>query len=95
VAKRYRTSISIAQAYGAIPAVDRHRRRDVPLSDFFKVGISEAGNHDQREYEDDWGERYQGLLVRMRMAPRIMTPGEPEHRKNLKGHLLLAHGNNG
>jgi dipeptidyl aminopeptidase/acylaminoacyl peptidase len=28
--------------------------------DFFKVGISEAGNHDQREYEDDWGERYQG-----------------------------------
>ncbi len=30
--------------------------------DFFKVGISEAGNHDNREYEDDWGERYQGLL---------------------------------
>jgi dipeptidyl aminopeptidase/acylaminoacyl peptidase len=32
--------------------------------DFFKVAISEAGNHDQREYEDDWGEKYQGLLVR-------------------------------
>ena len=32
--------------------------------DFFKVGISEAGNHDNREYEDDWGERYQGLLAR-------------------------------
>ncbi|MBK5254422.1 MAG: DPP IV N-terminal domain-containing protein, partial [Vicinamibacteria bacterium] len=31
--------------------------------DFFKVGISESGNHDQRVYEDDWGERYQGLLV--------------------------------
>ena len=28
--------------------------------DFFKVGISESGNHDNREYEDDWGERYQG-----------------------------------
>ncbi len=25
--------------------------------DFFKVGISESGNDDQREYEDDWGER--------------------------------------
>ncbi len=24
--------------------------------DFFKVGISESGNHDNREYEDDWGE---------------------------------------
>jgi len=33
-------------------------------SDFFKVGISEAGNHDNREYEDDWAERYQGLVTR-------------------------------
>ena len=32
--------------------------------DFFKAGIAESGNHDQRENEDDWGERYQGLLVR-------------------------------
>ena len=32
--------------------------------DFFKVGISEAGNHDNREYEDDWGEKYHGLLER-------------------------------
>ena len=23
--------------------------------DFFKVGIAESGNHDQRNYEDDWG----------------------------------------
>src|SRR5205823_12531381 len=30
--------------------------------DFFKVGISESGNHDNRNYEDDWGERYIGLL---------------------------------
>jgi dipeptidyl-peptidase-4 len=29
--------------------------------DFFKVGISESGNHDNRNYEDDWGERYIGL----------------------------------
>jgi dipeptidyl-peptidase 4 len=29
--------------------------------DFFKVGISESGNHDSRSYEDDWGERYIGL----------------------------------
>ena len=32
--------------------------------DFFKVGIAESGNHDQRQYEDDWGERYQGPLVK-------------------------------
>ena len=35
-----------------------------PFNDFFKVGIAESGNHDQRQYEDDWGERYQGALVR-------------------------------
>src|SRR6187401_887796 len=32
--------------------------------DFFKVGISESGNHDNRNYEDDWGERYIGLLTK-------------------------------
>jgi dipeptidyl-peptidase-4 len=30
--------------------------------DFFKVGISESGNHENRNYEDDWGERYNGLV---------------------------------
>ena len=30
--------------------------------EFYKVGISESGNHDNRNYEDDWGERYIGLL---------------------------------
>lgn len=61
--------------------------------DFFKVGISEAGNHDQREYEDDWGERYQGLLAR---TPDGSDNYAPEANqllaKNLKGKLLLAHG---
>jgi dipeptidyl aminopeptidase/acylaminoacyl peptidase len=31
--------------------------------DFFKVGVSQAGNHDNRMYEDDWAEKWQGLLV--------------------------------
>jgi dipeptidyl aminopeptidase/acylaminoacyl peptidase len=61
--------------------------------DFFKVGISEAGNHDNREYEDDWAEKWQGLL-------RTNADGSTSYdnqanqlfAKNLKGHLLLAHG---
>ncbi len=61
--------------------------------DFFKVGISEAGNHDNREYEDDWGERYQGLLTK---NPDGTTNYDAQANqslaKNLKGHLLLAHG---
>ena len=31
--------------------------------EFYKVAVSQAGNHDQRNYEDDWGEKWQGLLV--------------------------------
>jgi dipeptidyl-peptidase 4 len=61
--------------------------------DFFKVGISEAGNHDNREYEDDWAEKWQGLLER---KPDGTTSYDNQANqlvaKNLKGHLLLAHG---
>lgn len=61
--------------------------------DFFKVGISESGNHDQRVYEDDWGERYQGLLVRNADGTDNYGPEANQNvAKNLKGHLLLAHG---
>jgi len=56
--------------------------------DFFKVGISEAGNHDNREYEDDWGEKWQGLLH----GSNYDSQANQNFAKNLKGHLLLAHG---
>ena len=61
--------------------------------DFFKVGIAESGNHDQREYEDDWGERYQGLLTKTADGPdSYEAEANQSVAKNLKGHLLLAHG---
>jgi dipeptidyl aminopeptidase/acylaminoacyl peptidase len=61
--------------------------------DFFKVGIAESGNHDQRQYEDDWGERYQGLLVRNADGTdNYDIEANQSMAKNLKGHLLLAHG---
>jgi dipeptidyl aminopeptidase/acylaminoacyl peptidase len=61
--------------------------------DFFKVGISESGNHDQRAYEDDWGERYQGLLVKNADGTdNYEVEANQTVAKNLKGKLLLAHG---
>src|SRR5438093_2234427 len=62
--------------------------------DFFKVGISESGNHDNRNYEDDWGERYQGLLARAGgpSADNYTREANQTLAKNLKGKLLLAHG---
>ncbi len=61
--------------------------------DFFKVGISESGNHDNRVYEDDWGERYQGLLTKEANGKTNYDDQANQNlAKNLKGHLLLAHG---
>ena len=60
--------------------------------DFFKVGIAESGNHDNRVYEDDWGERYQGLLVRQGATDNYAAEANQSLAKNLKGKLLLAHG---
>lgn len=60
--------------------------------DFFHVGIAESGNHDQRNYEDDWGERYQGLLVRQGASDNYENEANQTHAKNLRGKILLAHG---
>lgn len=56
--------------------------------DFFKVGISESGNHDNRNYEDDWGERYDGLATNSNYDAQA----NENYAKNLKGKLMLAHG---
>jgi dipeptidyl aminopeptidase/acylaminoacyl peptidase len=62
--------------------------------DFFKVGISESGNHDNRNYEDDWGERYNGLVRQGESgATNYGEQANQLYAKNLKGKLLLAHGN--
>jgi dipeptidyl aminopeptidase/acylaminoacyl peptidase len=61
--------------------------------DFYKVAVSQAGNHDNRNYEDDWGEKWQGLLVENadgttnydNQANQLLAG-------DLKGKLLIAHG---
>jgi dipeptidyl aminopeptidase/acylaminoacyl peptidase len=64
-----------------------------PYNDFFKVGIAESGNHDQRQYEDDWGERYQGPLVKNPDGTDNYTiEATQTHAAGLKGHLFLIHG---
>jgi dipeptidyl-peptidase 4 len=61
--------------------------------DFFKVGWAESGNHDNRDYEDDWDERWAGLEV---IGPdgksNYDAHANQNYAKNLKGHLMLTHG---
>ncbi|MDD8026823.1 MAG: DPP IV N-terminal domain-containing protein [Acidobacteriota bacterium] len=61
--------------------------------DFFKVGVSQAGNHDNRGYEDDWGEKWQGLLSKSADGKgNYDDQANQNHAAKLKGKLLLAHG---
>jgi dipeptidyl-peptidase 4 len=61
--------------------------------DFFKVGIAESGNHDQRDYEDDWAEKWAGLPVKSPDGTsNYDSQANQNFAMNLKGHLLLAHG---
>ncbi len=61
--------------------------------DFYKVGISESGNHENRNYEDDWGERYIGLLIKDAKGKTNYDDQANQYfAANLKGKLMLVHG---
>lgn len=101
-----------------------------PYNDFFKVGVSSAGNHDNNIYNQNWSEQHHGLRViterrdttqrgrgtttnggartqtqtqQGRNGARVVTvddstryeirvPTNAELAENLKGKLLLVHG---
>jgi dipeptidyl aminopeptidase/acylaminoacyl peptidase len=100
-----------------------------PYNDFFKVGVSSAGNHDNNIYNQNWSEQHHGLRViterrdttqrgrgnganggartqtqqQGRNGARVVTvddstryeirvPTNAELAANLKGNLLLVHG---
>jgi dipeptidyl aminopeptidase/acylaminoacyl peptidase len=71
--------------------------------DFYKVAVSSAGNHDNRNYEDDWGEKWHGLLEekenvdesklqRYELGDNYDKQANQLLAENLEGHLLIAHG---
>lgn len=61
--------------------------------DFFKVGWAESGNHENRNYEDDWAEKWQGLLVTDKDGKsNYDAQANQSFAGNLKGHLMLVHG---
>ena len=73
-------------------------------SDFYDVAVSSSGNHDNRNYEADWGEKWHGLLEPLDIDSKDNN-SEYDAKKtnydiqanqlfveNLKGKLLIAHG---
>ncbi|MHB8812463.1 MAG: S9 family peptidase [Steroidobacteraceae bacterium] len=74
---------------------------------FFKVGWAESGNHDNRDYENPWGEMYQGMLVNGKDGQgKGKGQGKDQNKDksnydnqanellaaHLQGHLMLTYG---
>lgn len=64
--------------------------------DFFKVAVSCAGNHDNSIYNRWWSEQHHGILEEITAEGdttfKYSVPTNQEIAGNLKGHLLLVHG---
>lgn len=62
--------------------------------DNFHVGVAGAGNHDNRSYNIYWAEKYQGILEENEQTGKdnFYNSANKNYAKNLKGELLLFHG---
>ncbi|MBA6294315.1 DPP IV N-terminal domain-containing protein [Colwellia sp. MB3u-70] len=61
--------------------------------EFYSVAVSQAGNHDNRNYADEWGEKYHGMLVKNEDGTsNYDSQANQLIVENLKGKLLIAHG---
>lgn len=60
--------------------------------EFFKVGVSSAGNHDNRGYTYYWGEKFQGLLHSTNGGDNYENQALHLMAENLEGKLLISYG---
>lgn len=64
--------------------------------DFFKVAVSSAGNHDNSVYNRWWSEKHHGvkeiISEKNDTSFAYSIDKNPELARNLKGRLLLSHG---
>ena len=64
--------------------------------DFFKVAVSESGNHENNIYNNTWSEKHHGVKEVVDQEGKVTFEYDIETNsqlaKNLKGHLLLSTG---
>lgn len=63
--------------------------------DFFKTAVSCAGNHDNSIYNRWWSEQHHGITEKVEAGDTTFVYSietNPEIASNLKGHLMLVHG---
>lgn len=64
--------------------------------DFFKAAVSSAGNHDNNVYNSWWSETHHGVKEEIdekgKISHKYKIDDNQSLAKNLKGHLMLIHG---
>ena len=64
--------------------------------DFFKAAVSSAGNHDNNVYNSWWSETHHGVKEEIdekgKISYKYKIDTNQSIAKNLKGHLMLIHG---
>lgn len=64
--------------------------------DFFKAAVSSAGNHDNNVYNSWWSETHHGVKEEIdekgKISHQYKIDDNQSLAKNLKGHLMLIHG---
>ncbi len=88
LAERYPMDVERVGIYGVSGGGFASTRAILTEPDFFKVAVSICGNHDQRIYWSNWGEKYHGPVD----EADYVEQANPTHAANLCGKLLLIHG---
>ena len=66
--------------------------------EFYDVAVSGSGNHDNRNYEADWGEKWHGMLEEGQLEDKGDGTSNYDSQanqllaENLQGKLLITHG---
>jgi len=88
LAEKYSLDLDRVGIYGVSGGGYMSTRAMLTQPDTYKVAVSNCGNHDQRIYWSNWGEKYHGPVD----DADYLEQSNTTHAANLKGKLLLIHG---
>ena len=88
LAERYPLDLDRVGIYGVSGGGFMSTRAMFTKPETYKVAVSLCGNHDQRIYWSNWGEKYHGPVDEADYVDQSNTT----HAANLQGKLLLIHG---
>lgn len=88
LAKRFPLDLERVGIFGSSGGGFASTRAVFTKPEFYRVAVSFCGNHDQRIYWSNWGEKYHGPIDEV----DYQEQANANHVENFNGRLLLIHG---